>query len=114
MNWLSEKLNIKTMEDWYKVTKNDIIKNYGDTLITFYYSSYINLIMNSYPNYKWLPWKFNRATKGFWKKEENIKEYMNWLSEKLNIKTTEDWYKVTREVINNTLLKMQLIVKQRI
>ena len=23
---------------------------------------------------------------------------MNWLSEKLNIKTNEDWYNVTREV----------------
>ena len=53
---------------------------------------------NVYPNYKWLPWKFKQTSNGFWKEENNIKEYMNWLSEQLNIKTMEDWYKVTQEV----------------
>ena len=57
-----------------------------------------NLIKSVYPNYKWLPWKFTQTYKGYWNNENNIKEYMNWLSEKLNIKTMEDWYKVSFEV----------------
>ena len=51
-----------------------------------------------FSNYKWLPWKFNQTPKGYWKDENNIKEYMNWLSEQLNIKTMEDWYKVSETV----------------
>ena len=113
MNWLSDKLNIKTMEDWYKVSKEvksikyikinyykikDIIENYGSSLIKHYNESIINLIKSAYPNYNWLPWKFNHAPKGFWSNENNVKEYMNWLSERLNIKTMEDWYRVTEKV----------------
>ena len=33
-----------------------------------------------------------------WKSKENQLEYMNQLSQKLNVKTMEDWYKVSREV----------------
>ena len=76
----------------------DIIDNYGSTLIKRSNNSYTNLIINVYSNYNWLPWKFNQAPKGFWSNENNVKEYMNWLSDKLNIKTMEDWYKVTEKV----------------
>ena len=61
-------------------------------------NSHIELIKNAYPNYKWLPWKFNHVPKGFWNDTNNVKEYMNWLSEQLNIKTMEDWYKVIEKV----------------
>ena len=113
MNWLSEKLNIKTMDDWYKVSlevkykfickiikdNKDIQENYGNSLIKYNNKrSHIDLITSSYPNYQWLPWKFNHTPKGFWSNYNNVKLYMNWLSEKLNIKSMEDWYKVTCEV----------------
>ena len=112
MNWLSEKLNIKTMEDWYKITQKvkitnkiniididqDIQQNHGSALIQNNNNSYIKFITSVYPNYQWLPWKFTHTPKGYWNDENNIKEYMNWLSEKLNIKSMEDWYKVSSEV----------------
>ena len=85
----------------------DIIQNYGGTIL-FYSGSYINLITRAFPNYNWLPWKFKQSPKRFWKDENNIKSYMNWLSEKLNIKTMEDWYKVTSEV-NHCLQKKRII-----
>ena len=58
----------------------------------------MNLIKRVDPNYNWLPWKFNQTPKGYWNDETNVKAYMNWLSEKLNIETMEDWYKVSQEV----------------
>ena len=76
----------------------DFIKNYGQSLIFQYNGSHINLILSVFSNYNWLPWKFNSIPKGFWDEEINVKSYMNWLSEKLNIKTMEDWYTVSREV----------------
>ena len=44
---------------------------------------------------RWLQQKTN----GYWKSKENQLEYMNWLSQKLNIKTMEDWYKISEKVI---------------
>ena len=43
-------------------------------------------------------WLQNRIPTGYWKSKENQIEYMIWLSEKLNIKSTEDWYKVSYKV----------------
>ena len=56
-----------------------------------------------YPNYNWLPWKFKQISKAFWNDEKNVAAYMNWLSERLNIKTMEDWYKISYEVKRNQL-----------
>ena len=75
------------------------MQNYGGTLIK-YNKSHINIITSVYPNYNWLPWRFNSTPKEFWNDTNNVKEYMNWLSERLNIKTMEDWYKVSSEVKN--------------
>ena len=61
-------------------------------------NSHINVLTSVYPNYNWLPWKFNHVQKRFWSDTNNIKEYMKWLSEKLNIKKMEDWYNVSVEV----------------
>ena len=34
---------------------------------------------------------------------------MNWLSEKLNIKTIEDWYTVSREVNQSEVVSIKII-----
>ena len=47
----------------------------------------------------WLQQK--KVPNGYWKVKENQLQYMNWLSQKLNIKTMEDWYNVSQEVTMN-------------
>ena len=59
----------------------------------------MKLITSIFNEKKWLPWKFNCVPDGFWSDENNIRNYMNWLSQKLNIKTKEDWYKISNKVI---------------
>ena len=77
----------------------DIELNHGATLCKNNSNkSHTKLITSAFPNYNWLPWKFKTTPKGYWDDENNIKEYMNWLSEKLNIKTMEDWYKISQKV----------------
>ena len=44
----------------------------------------------------WLNQK--KVPKGYWKVKENQLQYMNWLSNKLNILKMDDWYNVTYEV----------------
>ena len=36
---------------------------------------------------------------GFWNRKSNQLNYMNWMSSKLNIKSMEDWYKISANVI---------------
>ena len=46
-----------------------------------------------------MPWKILQTPKRFWNDRKNITAYMDWLAETLNIKTMEDWYNVSAEVI---------------
>lgn len=99
LNWLSRELGINTMEDWYNVTYNDIYEYGGNNLLQFYSNSHIDLIMSSFPNYKWLPWKFGVVPKNYWSQIENQTEYVNWLGDQLGIVKKEDWYNISQQVI---------------
>ena len=69
-------------------------------MIDYHNGSIRALITDTYPEYPWLPWKFEQAPKAFWNDINNIKNYVYWLSNQLNIKKMEDWYKVTHKVKN--------------
>ena len=102
MKWLSNKLNINKMEDWYNVTLNDFTNNGGWKLVNLYDNSHIKLIMSIYNEYDWLPWKFNSVPKGYWEDKQNQLKYMNWLANEIKIKTMEDWYNVNvKQILNN-------------
>ena len=66
-----------------------MLTKYGDTL---------TLLLSIYPNYDWLPWKFNSLPKGYWNNKENQLKFTNWISKQLNIKSIEDWYNITASV----------------
>ena len=95
MAWLGEQLGYKTIEDWYKITKNDFEKNYGCRLCHIYNNSPYQLLKSMYPEYEWLFWKFTPAPQNSWKSKENQLKYMNRLSNTLGYTTIEDWYKIT-------------------
>ena len=64
MQELAGKLNVIKMEDWYKVTRNDIIVNGGSTLLSRHNDSPIQLLTAIFPEYNWLPWKFSNVPQG--------------------------------------------------
>ena len=72
--------------------------NHGSSITRYYDNSHIKLITTVYSDYDWLLWKFSVVPEGFWKNENNVNKYMNWLSEQLKIKSIEGWYNVTRKV----------------
>ena len=86
------------MQFKYNNIIKDILQNCGRTILLRNDESHVKLITNVYSNYNWLPWKFNQAPKGYWNDENNVKQYMNWLSDKLNIKKMEDWYNISQKV----------------
>ena len=101
ITWLGEHLGYATMNDWYKITKNDFYNNHGGCLLSKYNSSPYRLIIHMYPEYEWLFWRFGHAPSGLWDSRENQLQYMTWLGEHLGYSTMNDWYKITRNDFYN-------------
>jgi len=99
--WLFNKLGYTSMEDWYEITGNIIIKNDGGGLYDKYNGSCSQLLQGIYPDIAWLPWKFVQTTKRYWNCIENRKLYANWLFNKLGYTSMEDLYNITEEIVNN-------------
>ncbi len=52
-----------------------------------------------FPEYNWVPWKFNRVPTGFWDDIENHKKFFNWVAKEKNIQKPADWQRVTLDDI---------------
>jgi hypothetical protein len=60
------------MQDWYKLTNDIISKHCGGGLIFNYYQGSSQKFLEAvYPEYNWLPWKFNQTSKYYWKDIQN-------------------------------------------
>src|SRR5689334_11130136 len=59
--------------------------------------------MEAYPEYEWLPWKFDQCPDGFWNDIKNVRKYMDWAGKELGVKEMSDWYNISRLVKNNSL-----------
>ena len=94
INWLSQELGFTNMEDWYKITRNIFIKNYGGGLLSKYDGCVYKLLNSLLENHKWLFWKFIVAPKHCWERKEKQLEYMDWLAEELGFRKKSDWYKI--------------------
>ena len=56
------------------------------------------MLLSAYPNYQWLPWKFNQTPKGYWKDIQNQRKCLDYLAKELNVKELDDWYNIGFEV----------------
>jgi hypothetical protein len=52
-----------------------------------------------YPEYNWLPWKFDRLPRNFWNEIANHRKFLDWAANELEIKEFSDWYKIIAQVI---------------
>ena len=98
MDYLGVQLGFKTMEDWYRISKNDVSSGGGRKLLEKFSkeseegSSLYHLVMDTYPQHEWVSWKFRRSAN--WEiKEERIKR-IRYLTQELKIKSLEEWYNI--------------------
>ena len=82
-NWLFQKKDYTKMEDWYKLSRQDIVDNHGAGLLHNYNSSHIYFLKDIYKEYEWFEWKFNFVSTGYWDKIENHTKYVEWLFKEL-------------------------------
>lgn len=56
-----------------------------------------DLIVDVFPEHKWVPWKFNRVPLRYWNAQANKLAYVEWLFKELGFKDMRDWYSLTYE-----------------
>jgi hypothetical protein len=53
IKWLFDKLNLKNIEDWYTTSHRDFSNNCGSNFLKRFKCSYVNAIIELYPEYNW-------------------------------------------------------------
>jgi len=93
LEWFAREHNYNSMEDWYKITQNEIKKYNGGGLLWHYNGSHLHMLSDNYPEYNWLPWLFEGAApNNYWNDPVNVKRYLEWLFNRLGCKSESDWY----------------------
>ena len=100
-DWFGITIGISKPEDGYRIMVSDIMANHGSGIMfQVFHDSVSKAMVTVYPEYNWRMWRFNQVTNSFWDSEQNVKVYLEWVAEKLNICEIEDWLTVTNEQLN--------------
>ena len=81
-------------KDWNKIGGNPL-------LYAIHGSSFYSMLSSVYPEYDWLPWKFNYLPRNYWDNVNNQKKFMDWAGKELQINEMSDWYNVHFQVENS-------------
>eukprot|EP01122_Echinamoeba_exundans_P003379 TRINITY_DN13490_c0_g1_i1.p1 TRINITY_DN13490_c0_g1~~TRINITY_DN13490_c0_g1_i1.p1 ORF type:complete len:813 (-),score=56.65 TRINITY_DN13490_c0_g1_i1:127-2565(-) len=97
-DWLEETLGIKTEFDWAKVPRDEIFRlGAGPIINGKYRGSLEDCLKSIYPYRRWPPWLFGNVPAGYWSHREHRREFFDYLAkEKLDIKTMDDWYNISK------------------
>ena len=57
------------------------------------------MVSNIYPDYEFLPWKFANPPKNYSTNPEVARRALAFLEEELNIRISEDWYRVSKSLL---------------
>jgi hypothetical protein len=82
MESLAKKLQLRTLEDWYQVSSEDLQRE-GAMAILTRYDSPLQTLTNIFPEYNWRPWRFARIPPGFWTRKNNVREFFEWFIDQL-------------------------------
>jgi hypothetical protein len=74
-----------------------LVKIGGGSLLMNHKNSRLQLLQNAYPEYNWLPWKFDVLPHKFFDNVNNQRKFMEWAGKELKIKEMSDWYKITNK-----------------
>jgi hypothetical protein len=77
---LRAQFHIENWEQWYKVTQRQIYKSPCASLLhSQFRGSPCLMLQHVFPEYNWLPWKFNPVPDTFWEKGQNWRRYFDWI-----------------------------------
>lgn len=88
-------------EKWYRIRNIDFNKAGGSSLLGKFQSSMFSLLKDVFPEYPWDRLKFPIRPAKYWDSQENVRNFLLEVGEKLNISSDDlsGWYKVTNKDI---------------
>eukprot|EP01027_Heterolobosea_sp_BB2_P018850 GEZU01026495.1.p1 GENE.GEZU01026495.1~~GEZU01026495.1.p1 ORF type:complete len:840 (+),score=185.05 GEZU01026495.1:594-3113(+) len=101
---IAHQLGIRSYEDWYSVTGEEIKKNHrgGAYLLNNCYNgSLIRALQAIYPEHPWEASKFSSLPRGFWRDIKNHRLVFDQAARELGIQQPEDWYSFNGEDLRN-------------
>ncbi len=64
------------------MAREDIVDRGGYTLLySCYDGSVLQMLKTLYPEHYWKPWLMKQLPMHYWEQEENVREYLTWISE---------------------------------
>jgi hypothetical protein len=67
------------------------------------------LLSAVYPDYDWLPWKFEISPRNLWQSQKIVRKFLDWAGIQLGLKCLDEWHlvtiKVTTMVVTTNYLK---------
>ena len=100
MEWAEKELKINETSDWYNISTKQIANLGGSYLLARKYKGSPLLLLSSiYPNYNWLPWRFNKVPSGYWNEVKEHRKFLDWVGEQMGLRNKSDWYNVTEKDI---------------
>src|SRR5690606_7523723 len=97
-DWFAENLGIETQEEWYSLSRNQVIEAGGSALMSKHDST-ISALSAAYSEFEWYEWKVASVNAGFWSHRKNQRIFLDDVAAELGIEFQEDWYDVTRTQI---------------
>jgi hypothetical protein len=85
------------LNDWTKVTRQDIERKGATGLLELYHFSIRELISSVYPERQWKDWHF-KVSSDYWQDKQHVRNYCEWLEKELNLKQKKDWYQISSNV----------------
>ena len=95
-------LEMKTLDDWYKVSTKEVRDRGGYRLMDLYSGSLMKALQLIYPQHKWDISKFSKVSNGFWNNINNQRELFDSIGSELGIKKLDDWYSIKSDLIDDS------------
>jgi hypothetical protein len=94
MSVVATENKVEVMDDWYKLSSEDI-RNAGGGSLLNKYGSLQQILLVTHPFHPWKPWRFGSVPSGFWDIPDNRSDFFDWIAKELGFMDKQDWYKVT-------------------
>lgn len=91
---LEKSLNITNKEQWYNISKEQILQHGGEKLLRTFDDSKIKLLTSIYKEVPWEISKFDNTAKNFWTNISNQRSFLDSIGKQLGVQQMEDWYHI--------------------
>jgi hypothetical protein len=110
-DWISEQLNIQKQEDWYSVTRQQIVQLGGESALRRHFKSLHACLSAVYPEFEWCLESFKTTPHSHWQHSNNQRQVFDSIAESLGISTQIDWYNITTDEIRKRRTAQSILVK---